>query len=210
MIKTRENIYDTVLINENEAHIVGTITEGEVDGTWWVETKRLSGVIDTIRCKATDYIGKLEVGDKVEIFGKLRCYWDQLGLKPRLFLYVEATSVTRVTDDRDDINAISICGYLNRDGYVRETPLGRNIMDFFLTVQNSTLDNGRLVCDTIPCIAWGANAARGRQFAKRDAYVKAIGRLQERHYQKQLKSGEAVEMMVHELSCSAVYYDTEE
>ena len=209
MIKTRENVYDTVLINENEAHIVGTITE-IMEGSWMVSTKRLSGICDNIEVKVPFLAEDYNVGDRVEIFGKLRSYRMQIGPRNRLFLHIVINTVKQVDGQVEDKNEISICGYLNRDGYVRETPLGRNIMDFFLSVQVSTLKNGRLVCDTIPCIAWGGNAARGRRFAKHDTYVKAVGRLQERHYQKQLKSGEVVEMMVHELSCSAVYYDIEE
>lgn len=208
MIKTRENIYDTVLINENEAHIVGTITE-IMEGSWMVSTKRLSGICDNIEVKVPFLAEDYNVGDRVEIFGKLRSYRMQIGPRNRLFLHIVINTVKQVDEQVEDKNEISICGYLNRDGIVRRTPLGRDIMDFFLSVQVSSLKNGKLVCDTIPCIAWGSNAIKGKMYAQHDEYVKAVGRLQERKYKKELKNGETVEMTVHELSCNNVFYNSE-
>ena len=206
MIKNESAIYETVLINENNAHIVGVVSELPVDGMFWVKVVRPSGIEDNIRCKLSLDSFELMLGDRVEIFGKLRSYRWQVGAKDRLYMYIETDTIDIVNDDREDINDIIINGYLSKDGILRRTPLGKDIMDFFLVLQTETLKNGKLIEDVIPCICWGANALRGKYFAKRNTLARVVGRLQERHYKKQTEEGE-VDVLIHELSASGVFYD---
>ena len=204
---TNEKVYETVLINENEATIIGTVKKTEDENNFfWVETKRKSGAVDTIRCRTPLF--SLEEGDRVEIRGRLRSMRIHKAThRDKLILYIEVLFIEVLSSkDTEDRNEITLYGYLSKNGYVRKTPLGRDIMDFFVCPQVATLDNGKLITDTIPCICWGGNAERGKDFAKKNVLVKVSGRLQERHYEKTLVSGEVVDRLLHELSCNDVYY----
>ena len=146
-----ENIINTVdteertNVSNNHVEVVGTISGGfsyshevymEKFFSFSVDTKRSSGVVDTIPCMISNRLISPDflIGSRVEITGEFRSYDSSEG-KLQLFLFVKEIEITNQWEDKwEDKNQISLEGFICKEPIYRETPLGRKITDLLIAV----------------------------------------------------------------------------
>lgn len=142
--------------------------------------RRLSGAEDVVNVLVPGRVPQngLTIGGEVEVQGSLRSFNNRSGVGSRLVLTVLANQISPTGEEH--VNHLRLRGTICRRGGVRRTPLGREICDFTLAVNRKY---GR--SDYLPCIAWGTMAQKcaGLSVGSRLALE---GRLQSRHYVKQL------------------------
>lgn len=189
-----------LVLNHNEASIIGTVVERD-ETHLIVSTKRLSEKEDKIMAclPYRNPISGYFVGDRVHIFGSLRSYRERgSGTTDSLHLFIEIKHIEMAKEGAEDENLINITGYTNTIPKLRTTPLGKKIADINISCQYKVLTNGRLIQDTIPCIAWNNVAENICSSVKKNEFLKLFGRLEERTYVK-----DDVTYSVNELSIIA-------
>ena len=141
-----------------------------------VETKRYSGVVDTIPCMVSERLPRTDFlrGSRVKLKGEFRSY-NSPGGKLQLFLFVKEIEIT---DQWKDKNQIYLEGFICKKPVYRETPFGRKITDLILAV-NRRCDKS----DYIPVIVWGRDARYVEGLAV-GTKLSIKGRIQSRNYQK--------------------------
>lgn len=94
-------------------------------------------------------------------------------------------------------NAVELSGTICRPPVYRQTPFGREICDFTLSVYRSRKN------DFIPCIAWGTTAKRVSKMEVGQP-VHLAGRFQSRDYIKKLENGVEETRTAYEVSAKNV------
>ena len=140
------------------------------------------------------------------VSGQFRSYNKHEEVSTKLILSVFAREITFLEeiDDKQNVNSISLDGYICKEPKYRETPLGREIADVLLAVNRQYGKS-----DYIPCIFWGRNARFAGQFEV-GAHVMVSGRIQSREYQKKLEDGDIETRTTYEVSVSKVELVEEE
>lgn len=154
-----------------------------------VRVARLSGTDDYVPVMVSElqmtnlHEGTLK-GKYVRIDGQF-CSRNKLGEDGRkhvdLFLLATAIDVYESREEFDDgttENVIHLDGYIVKPPVFRETPLGKQLTDLLLVVQDTYEKS-----NYIPCIAWGSNAYYTRELNV-GSRIKLCGRMQSRQYFK--------------------------
>jgi len=163
-----------------------------------MEIPRLSGVVDILPVTAAATLVRgVKTGESISIEGQLRSYNRIIEGASRLDLRLFAHRIC-ADDEPVFANEIELTGYVCKPTVYRTTPFGREITDILLAV-NRRFNKS----DYIPCIVWGRNARRAREFAVGDK-LHITGRLQSREYDKKLDTGETLRRTTYELSVSSV------
>lgn len=156
-----------------------------------VSAARLSGKLDTIKVVIKEeYLPLCNVGGRIFIIGKFRSY----SKNGRLELYIYAKNVEQ-TDHTEDKNIIILDGYLCKTPIYRETPLGRQITDILLAVN----EENYVHADYIPCICWFKTAEEVSRLKVGD-HIKLYGNIQSREYQKTKDDGTIETRTAYEIS----------
>ena len=189
----------------NQAQVSGRILSppalshaiyGEEFYTAQLEVRRLSGNADVLPVlisgrKMQDI--DLKLGGEVLLRGQLRSYNKIIEGASRLELKLfvrEAEAYAR----GEDLNQISLVGYLCKPPVYRVTPFGREIADLLLAVNRSYNKS-----DYIPTIVWGKNARLASHMCVGQK-LRIEGRIQSRQYEKQLPDGTCVQKTAYEVS----------
>lgn len=144
-----------------------------------VEVERISGTKDYLPIIVSEKLIDKQctyVNSPVCIIGQFRSY-NLKDAPQHLKLYVFAQDFY-IADVCDNINSISITGYLCKPPVYRSTPLGRQIADLLVAIPRLYGKS-----DYIPCICWGRNAVYISQFDV-GTHIEIIGRIQSREYHK--------------------------
>jgi len=196
-------------ITSSFVHIIGKIiTEPQIavinsKRVYVVELsiERISGTEDTVTVEIPEKLFRStqEYKNKyAEIEGELQTYRYDDGDRRRLKVYVSAKKIS-LSDDIPEtpVNDIKLTGYLCNKSQIRQTPMGRTIIDFAVAVNRI-----EGVADYIPCIAWKKNAEYVGNLSIGDK-VKIEGRIQSREYVKKHDTY-TEKRTVNELSVSRV------
>lgn len=190
----------------NEAIIVGKIVSnfsfnhqqfGERFYRANITVKRLSGVSDTIPFVISEHLIHSDVNyldQTVKLVGQFcsHNYYKRKERRVKLFLLVEELSFLNSEERINTTNKLFLDGVLCKKPVYRKTPLGREITDLLLAVNNSGKS------DYIPCIVWGRNARYVTDF-KVGKHFSIWGRIQSREYTKKYGSEEK-KKIVYEVS----------
>ncbi len=175
------------------------LSRGERFFIFPVETRRLSGAVDTINVVAREALLaalRIEEAERLCVQGELRSFNNRREEGPKLVITVFARALS-LAGGGEDVNAITLRGALCKQPVLRVTPMGRDICDLMLAVNRRC---GR--SDYLPCICWGARARAAALYGVGDA-VELTGRVQSRQYIK-LIEGEPVEKTAYEVSASEI------
>ena len=175
------------------------LSRGERFFIFPVETRRLSGAVDTINVVAREALLaalRIEEAERLCVQGELRSFNNRREEGPKLVITVFARALS-LADGGEDVNAITLRGALCKPPVLRVTPMGRDICDLMLAVNRRC---GR--SDYLPCICWGARARAAALYGVGDA-VELTGRVQSRQYIK-LIEGEPVEKTAYEVSAAEI------
>ena len=175
------------------------LSRGERFFIFPVETRRLSGAVDTINVVAREALLaalRIEEAERLCVQGELRSFNNRREEGPKLVITVFARALS-LAGGGEDVNAITLRGALCKQPVLRVTPMGRDICDLMLAVNRRC---GR--SDYLPCICWGARARTAALFDVGDG-VELTGRVQSRQYIK-LIEGEPVEKTAYEVSASEI------
>lgn len=175
------------------------LSRGERFFIFPVETRRLSGAVDTINVVAREALLaalRIEEAERLCVQGELRSFNNRREEGPKLVITVFARALS-LAGGGEDVNAITLRGALCKQPVLRVTPMGRDICDLMVAVNRRC---GR--SDYLPCICWGARARAAALYGVGDA-VELTGRVQSRQYIK-LIEGEPVEKTAYEVSASEI------
>lgn len=175
------------------------LSRGERFFIFPVETRRLSGAVDTINVVAREALLaalRIEEAERLCVQGELRSFNNRREEGPKLVITVFARALS-LAGGGEDVNAITLRGALCKPPVLRVTPMGRDICDLMVAVNRRC---GR--SDYLPCICWGARARAAALYGVGDA-VELTGRVQSRQYIK-LIEGEPVEKTAYEVSASEI------
>ena len=175
------------------------LSRGERFFIFPVETRRLSGAVDTINVVAREALLaalRIEEAERLCVQGELRSFNNRREEGPKLVITVFARALS-LAGGGEDVNAITLRGALCKPPVLRVTPMGRDICDLMVAVNRRC---GR--SDYLPCICWGARARAAALYGVGDG-VELTGRVQSRQYIK-LIDGEPVEKTAYEVSASEI------
>lgn len=175
------------------------LSRGERFFIFPVETRRLSGAVDTINVVSREALLaalRIEEGERICVAGELRSFNNRREEGPKLVITVFARALS-LAGGGEDVNAITLRGALCKPPVLRVTPMGRDICDLMVAVNRRC---GR--SDYLPCICWGARARAAALYGVGDG-VELTGRVQSRQYIK-LIEGEPVEKTAYEVSASEI------
>lgn len=175
------------------------LSRGERFFIFPVETRRLSGAVDTINVVSREALLaalRIEEAERLCVQGELRSFNNRRSEGPKLVITVFARALS-LAGGGEDVNAITLRGALCKQPVLRVTPMGRDICDLMVAVNRRC---GR--SDYLPCICWGARARTAALFDVGDG-VELTGRVQSRQYIK-LIDGEPVEKTAYEVSASEI------
>lgn len=192
-------------INNNHCELSGTVFSditlsheiyGEKFYTFVIKTERLSGVGDLINVIfSKNCIGSgIKRGDFISVKGQFRSYNNPTGEGSRLVLSVFAKEMATGEEIGENVNHITLNGFLCKPPVYRLTPFGREITDILLAVNR--IHNKS---DYIPCIIWGIKAREASSLCVGDRLT-VYGRIQSREYKKKTDDGETLVKTAYEVS----------
>lgn len=200
------------VLENNNVQICGAIisdfnfsheSHGEKLYSITVGVERLSGCFDFVPLLISerlvdvneDYRGRMILAN-----GQFRSFNRHDGGKNRLILFVFVREVEILVEKKDGIqkNMIFLDGYICKEPTYRKTPLGREISDVLLAV-NQPYEKSNY----IPCIAWGRNARYVRHLPV-GTKIGIKGRIQSREYIKCLEDGTKKAMIAYEVSANEI------
>ena len=173
---------------------------GEQFYSFTISSQRKSGEFDILRCIISEVLltDNMGIADMICVNGEIRTRNVEVenGKKhTEVFVFVKS-----IEDYPGyDTNHVEGHFYICRKTDVRETPLGRVLIDFIGASNRENSDKS----DYIPVIAWGRNAVRMAN-ANIGEKVVAKGRLQSRVYTKRLDNEGIVERTAYELSLNYI------
>lgn len=171
-----------------------------------LEVKRLSGQSDILPIIISERLilnNEIQVGNRYLIDGQLRSYNIITDNKSRLQLQ---TFVREISEDNlgEDINKITLNGFICKPPVYRVTPFSREIADVLIAVNRAYGKS-----DYIPSICWGRNARYCQQLDVGEN-ISIDGRLQSREYQKKLDDETIINKIAYEVSVSKLTISKEE
>ncbi len=199
----------------NRIQLCGSVAEGpefshEVFGekfyVFTLEVNRLSGQKDFLPVMVSDRLlfeEEIKEGKRFLIDGQLRSYNIVKDNKSRLQLQTFAREISPA-DTQEDINSISLDGYICKAPIYRVTPFSREISDVLIAVNRAYGKS-----DYIPTICWGRNARYCQQLNVGD-FIHIEGRLQSREYQKKLEDETVISKTAYEVSVSKLSVNKQE
>ncbi len=148
----------------------------------YIRIQRASGTDDILQVIVSEYTLKdtKSAGKRAGIKGSFRSRNVRGDGKSKLDLYVLISQMNLYEGDlyRIGDNLIFLEGWICKKTFLRLTPNGRKICDFFLAV------NAKIKTYYFPCIAWGDTAENmSKEFCIGDK-VKTKARIQSREYLK--------------------------
>ena len=199
-------------LENNEVTIAGKIVAGflyspELCGEKFyftdVRIRRVSGTYDVVPLMVSDRLVDVEkdyTDCNILVNGQFRSYNKHEEERNKLILYVFAREITFLEeiDEEQNVNSISLDGYVCKEPKYRETPLGREIADVLLAANRPYGKS-----DYIPCICWGRNARFVGNLAV-GTHLKVSGRIQSREFKKKLADGTAEIRTAYEVSISKI------
>ncbi|MDD3746994.1 MAG: single-stranded DNA-binding protein [Anaerostipes sp.] len=203
--------------DNNQVEVVGTVISGfefshEIFGESFYMVKllvnRLSEVTDEIPLMVSerlvdvteDYQGKY-----VRAAGQFRSYNKHEENQNHLVLSVFVKDIEIVENlENRKLNQIMLDGYICKRPIYRMKPLGREICDLLIAVNQSYGKS-----DYIPCICWGRNArfAGSLEVGER---IQILGRIQSREYQKRTSEGNVLHKTAYEVSVNKLELEKNE
>lgn len=184
--------------NKNEVQIYGVIMDIQPDVFFkdgkkfkriYIGVKRTSGAVDLLPVIVREGLADaFPIGGRVYIEGRYISSNKHENGKSHLILEIKERIISYGNERANDENKIILEGYLCKPPIYRKTPIGKEICDLMIACNEYDLRR----TDYIPCIAWWKEAREAANFKVGD-YVKIIGRIQSRIYQKKL-SGDEVEL----------------
>ena len=183
--------------NKNEVQIFGVIMDiqpgtffkdGEKFVRFYIGAKRTSGNVDLLPVIVEEKQTEgLKIGKYVYVEGRYSSFNKHENGKNHLILEIKAEQIG-LEDYENDENKLILEGYLCKPPVYRRTPRGKEVCDLMIACNEYDLRR----TDYIPCLAWLNEAREAANFKVGD-FVKIIGRIQSRVYQKKL-SGDEVEL----------------
>lgn len=201
----------------NKIILCGTVHEtpifshevfGENFYTFKLKVNRLSGQCDILPVIISERLilnNDIILGERYLIEGQLRSYNIITDNKSRLQLQTFAREIS-IDENGEDINQITLNGFICKTPVYRVTPFSREIADVLIAVNRAYGKS-----DYIPSICWGRNARYCQQLSVGESiYIE--GRLQSREYQKKLDDETVINKTAYEVSVSklTVYKDNAE
>ena len=189
----------------NKIRLAGIITSdfvkshtsfGEQFYSFTISCERTSGKFDVLRCVISEVLlpDNLGITDMICVNGEIRTrnVEDENGKKhTEVFIFVKSIEDYPGYDTNYVEGHFYICSKTD----VRETPLGRVLIDFVGASNRENSDKS----DYIPTIAWGRGAARGAAMPI-GTEIDIVGRLQSREYIKKHEDGSEEAKVTYELS----------
>ena len=172
------------------------ISFGEQFYSFTISSQRKSGKSDILRCIISEVLltDNMGIADMICVNGEIRTrnVEDENGKKhTEVFVFVK-----NIEDyPGHDTNYVEGNFYICRKTDVRETPLGRTVINFTCASNRENSDKS----DYIPTIAWGRGATRIAAMPIGTG-IHAIGRLQSREYIKRYNDGSEETKTAYELS----------
>ena len=172
------------------------ISFGEQFYSFTISSQRKSGKSDILRCIISEALlpGNMGINDKICVNGEIRTrnVEDENGKKhTEVFVFVKG-----IEDyPGHDTNYVEGNFYICRKTDVRETPLGRVLINFTCVSNRENSDKS----DYIPTIAWGRSATRVAA-TPIGTEIDVVGRLQSREYIKRYNDGSEETKTAYELS----------
>ena len=169
---------------------------GEQFYSFTISCERTSGKFDILRCVISEVLlpDNMGIADMICVNGEIRTrnVEDEKGKKHmQVFVFVK-----NIEDYPGyDTNYVEGNFYVCSKKDIRETPLGRSLIDFICA---SNRENS-YKSDYIPTIAWGRNAARIAAIPI-GTEIDVVGRLQSREYVKRYDDGKEETKTAYELS----------
>lgn len=193
------SLYGTVISNPEFSHKV----LGENFYEFYLEVKRISGIVDTLKCVASElFIKDIIIGEMIRFDGEIRTFNIHLeNGKTKLDVFTFVTSNPETISEDFEIyvsNSATIEGFICKKSDCRQTPNGREVTDMLIAV-----NRGYGKSDYIPAICWGRNAHRCDTFQVGDA-VRLEGRLQSREYKKRIGEDEYETRTAYEFSAKSI------
>lgn len=152
---------------------------GESFFSFFMKTKRTSGVFDIFQCRINRFMTQyVEVGKDLEIYGEIRTYNKTLDDKRKLIIYAWVKEIYTPAPEAVNENTVFLDGYVCKPPALRSTPLGRRICDVLIAVNRPYGKSSY-----IPCIFFGSSADRISELTVGNQ-IRFMGRLQSREYEK--------------------------
>ena len=183
----------------NEPKLTHTVL-GEGFYEFNVRIMRLSGADDVIPVTISErllYGVELEKGKKIHAVGQFRSYNKCEEDHSRLMLTAFVQDLLMGECD-ENVNSITLKGYLCKPPVYRTTPFDREIADVLIAVNRPNKRS-----DYIPCVAWGRNARFASTLSVGDQ-IAVSGRVQSREYQKKVSETETKTRTAYEVSISKI------
>ena len=161
-----------------------------------IKSKRDSGFVDEIPIVFSEVFLKQmnnATNNRIEIVGEVRNF--NYNRHSYLFVFVKEVR----TYDGKDKNFVEINGFVYKRPVYREKSKSNRKIVQFLIVNNRTYAKS----DYIPCIAWGRNALRVKDYRVGNQ-LKAQGRFQSRTFIKKYDDGTKEKKMAYELSLEKI------
>ena len=177
---------------------------GEKFYVFKLEVNRLSGQTDVLPIMISDRLissDEITVGERYIVEGQLRSYNIIKDNKSKLQLQTFVREIAPA-EDQEDVNSISLDGYICKTPIYRVTPFSREIADVLIAVNRAYGKS-----DYIPTICWGRNARYCQQLEVGDG-IHIEGRLQSRQYQKKLEDDTVINKTAYEVSVSKLLRET--
>lgn len=189
----------------NRIRLSGTITSdfvkshisfGEQFYSFTISSERASGRFDVLRCIISEVLlpDNMGITDTICVNGEIRTrdIEDENGKKhTEVFVFVNS-----IEDYPGyDTNYVEGRFYICRKADIRETPLGRVLIDFIGASNRENTDKS----DYVPTIAWGRGATRIAAMPI-GTELDVVGRLQSREYIKKYEDGTEETKTAYELS----------
>lgn len=201
------------IIETNQIVLTGTIDSpftyshdiyGEGFYQTYICVARKSGTIDRLPVIVSERlidVSKDWTGEEVKVEGQIRSYNKHTGQQTRLLLSVFARSFEPLSDDeakKENTNTVILDGFVCKQPFLRQTPLGREISDLLIAVNRPYRKS-----DYIPCVCWGRNARYATGLAIGERII-LKGRFQSREYLKKIDDETTEERTAYELSVQTI------
>lgn len=198
------------IIENNTVQLIGEIAGefvyshevfGEAFYSVDIKAKRLSEAYDKIPVIISERLLDIKqdlTGKCVEITGNFRSYNKHTESGNKLVLSVFVREIMILEEERDNVNVITLEGFICKEPIYRVSPLKREIGDVLLAVNRPYGKS-----DYIPCILWGRNAKMCKTLSVSDC-IKITGRIQSREYQKKISETETEARITYEVSVSKI------
>ncbi len=202
---------EKTILENNEVNVIGEVfsnpdfghvSHGERFLKFDLKIDRLSDNSDIIPVIVSErLIDKEEfyVGTIVKIKGQFRSYneYDESLGRSKLLLQIFVIDIENICQYVRTSEVI-LKGTICKTPTYRTTPFGREITDVMIAVNRNYNKS-----DYIPCICWGRNAKFCKKLKVGD-FIKIVGRIQSRTYQKKWDDETAEEKIAYEVSISCI------